>query len=188
MKELKVKIKGVSPTIMHNGQMCNPMNRYTKLMKEITGKRKKTDEDHAAIARIEWEAGLYFNDKREIVWPGLNIERMLIDAAKKIKMGSLLKTAIIVDGDAPILPKPQTKNLDALFETNSYVNAVVVNRARIMRTRPIFYDWALEFAVTFNDELINQRDLVQIIEIAGSQIGLSDFRPRFGRFLVESAK
>jgi len=185
MQELTVKIKGISPCIQHNGQMCDPLNPYTKQMKEISGKRKKTDEDQIAMARIEWEAGLYLDKNGRVVWPGTNLERMILDAAKKIKMGTLVKSALMIPNDS-ILDADYPKDLDKMFDACRIASKVKVGQASIIRTRPIFDNWKMTFVILYNEDLINKRDLEQILEIAGQQIGLGDWRPRFGRFVVES--
>jgi len=185
MQEVTVKIKGISPCIQHNGQMCDPLNPYTKQMKEISGKRKKTDDDQIAMARIEWEAGLYLNKAGRVVWPGTNLERMILDAAKKIKMGTLVKSALMIPDDS-VMDADYPKDLEKMFEACRIASKVKVGMASIIRTRPIFDNWSLTFKVLFNEELLNPRDLQQILDIAGAQIGLGDWRPRFGRFVVES--
>ncbi|HQN01879.1 MAG TPA: hypothetical protein PLL36_12415 [Candidatus Hydrogenedentes bacterium] len=127
MKELTVKIRGISPCIQHNGQMCDPLNPYTKEMKEVSGKRKKTDDDYAAMARIEWEAGLYLDKQERVVWPGINLERMILDAAKKVKLGVLVKSALIVPSDA-ILEADYPKDLEKRFESCRISSKVRVGR------------------------------------------------------------
>jgi len=49
-KKLKFHIKGVSPLIMHNGELVDPENKWAKLIKEITPKKKKTEEDLVLLA------------------------------------------------------------------------------------------------------------------------------------------
>jgi hypothetical protein len=41
--------------------------------------------------------------------------------------------------------------------------------------------------VIFNDELVNQSEVLELLRIAGEQVGLGDWRPKFGRFDVETA-
>lgn len=187
MKEMKVTIKGVSPTILHNNQMVDPLNPFNKRMKEYTGKRKKTDEDYIAMARLEHEAGLYLDAQGWPCWPGLNIEAMIVAAAKTIKLGRLVKSSIIVDGNFRI-DQPHGKDLDELFEKARITAAAKVQMSTVMRTRPIFDPWSLTFTILYNEDLINARDIKQILDIAGTQIGLSDWRPRYGRFIVEKVK
>ena len=53
MKILKFRFESVSPLLQHDDKMANPFNDYTKRMKAISSKRKKTDDDLMEIARIE---------------------------------------------------------------------------------------------------------------------------------------
>jgi hypothetical protein len=63
-----------------------------------------------------------------------------------------------------------------------------VNNSRVMRMRPKFPEWALTFEVSYQPEVVNRSDLEKWLEDAGQLVGLCDFRPRFGRFEVESVK
>ena len=57
MNTLQLTIKGVSPLLLHNGQTANPLNKYARQLKAVSGKRNKTDEDFEAMAKIEFLAG-----------------------------------------------------------------------------------------------------------------------------------
>jgi hypothetical protein len=70
-------------------------------------------------------------------------------------------------------------------EEYSDVRAVLVNNSRVMRTRPIFRQWAIEFAAEFDDEQINADQLIKAAQDAGRMVGLCDYRPKYGRFSVE---
>ena len=72
MKQLKVKITGVSPLLMHSDRFANPLDKATKAHKELTAKRKKTDADHEAIAKSEWLGSLYWRDDIGPFIPGQN--------------------------------------------------------------------------------------------------------------------
>jgi hypothetical protein len=39
--------------------------------------------------------------------------------------------------------------------------------------------------VTYNDSLLNESDVLDLLRLGGEQIGLGDWRPKFGRFVVE---
>ena len=56
-KFYQCKIRSLSPLIMHNGQLADPFNHFSKAKKEITGKRAKTDADMMEIARLDWFGG-----------------------------------------------------------------------------------------------------------------------------------
>lgn len=53
---------------------------------------------------------------------------------------------------------------------------------RVMRARPKFYPWGLEFQITIVDSIIHHSSLKDILILAGRLKGLGDFRPLFGLF------
>jgi len=184
LQHLSVSIVGVSPLLLHNGQTADPTNKFARQMKEISGKRKKTDEDYAEMSRIEWHAGLYVNGEQKIIMPSTCIEACVYDGAKKSKLGKAFKSAVFVDSDAVLdIGKKYDKASD-LWADDQYrdVRGVRIGTSRVMRTRPIFYKWSMEFVLAFDDEQVNESDVSRAIEDAGSKVGLGDFRPRYGRF------
>ncbi len=187
-KHLDFHIRGVVPIMMHNPRLANPLEPIVQQIKAITSKRKKTDEDHAEIARLEHLGGLYLNDEEHPAFPGINIEAMLIKAAKVSKRGEDAKIAIVSDGCWPLIYKgPKTP--DALFADKRFVDTsgVIVNRSRVWRTRPIFpLGWELKFTLSFLADIVNERDVREWVDVAGRRCALGDWRPRFGRFLVTS--
>ena len=72
------------PMLMHNGQTADPLNHWSKSMKQVSGKRKKTDADYEELAKIEFFAALYI-DKTGPIIPSANIDSMLVNAAKKLR-------------------------------------------------------------------------------------------------------
>jgi len=190
---VKVRLDSIQPMLMHSNQTCNPLNKFAKAMKAITGKRKKTDEDYEELAKIEWEAGLYFGQETGPFIPSINVEGMLRDAAKKLRKGTDIKQSVRVfpleiplgyngprdlDGLKKIAFSGDKVNGEDFFDSR----AVGVNQSTVMRTRPRFNKWWLEFEITADDTVFNADDIIQILAIAGSKIGLSDYRPRYGMF------
>ena len=51
-------------------------------------------------------------------------------------------------------------------------------------TRPIFHDWAANVEIEFDLDFLNADHIRQWMEIAGSKVGLMDWRPKCGRFTV----
>lgn len=187
-RQITFKIQGLVPTLMHNGQMADPLNQYAKALKAISSKKKKTDADFENMAMIEWEGGLYFNHEGRIVWPGHVLEGAMGEAAAKLKLKKVAQGALLVEEDA-VLEYDGPKDLDSLKKDPRFriTTGVKVQRARIMRTRPYFPNWSLQFTVTYDPSLLDERQVTQIVEILGSKVGLSDFRPKYGRFKVVSA-
>ena len=65
------------------------------------------------------------------------------------------------------------------------VRAMKVMRARIMRTRPRFDTWNISFIASYDEDVIDFRDLTDAIEYAGQYVGLCDSRPRYGKFFAK---
>jgi hypothetical protein len=183
LQEMTVKIRGVSPLLMHNGQTADPLNKFSKQLKAVSKKTKKTDEDHAEMSRIEWHAGLYTNEDGKLIIPSTLIEASIQDGAKKSKLGKAFKSAVFVNDDA-VLDIGNNKKAADLWGDDQYrdVRGVRIGQSRVMRTRPVFNQWRLNFVLYFDDEQVNKSDVVKAINDAGSKAGLGDFRPRFGRF------
>lgn len=172
---------------MHNGQTADPLNPFSKAMKAVSSKRAKTDADHAEMARIEWNAGLYVNEDNQLVIPGENVEATIINGGKKQKMGAVIKSAVWVEGD-PVLDHPKSGSPISELESDPqyrFVKAVKVGTSKVMRTRPIIKTWSCDVNIEYDELQINKAQLVSIIQDAGHKVGIGDWRPGFGRFEVE---
>lgn len=181
-----VLVRGVTPTMMHNGQLADPLNKWSKAIKVLTAKgKKKTDADIAEIARLEWYGSLYVTDDGRPCWPGENIEGMLRDAAKKERRGKETLFAIRSRGEWPV-EHDGPADLDSLWENERYrkVCQVRVQKSRVVRCRPIFPEWSLSFKVEYDSNVLTRDDLERWIMTAGEVIGLSEWRPKFGLFEV----
>ena len=200
-KTVDFKLIGVSPTIIHSGRTANPLDPMTKLLKTVTEKRVKTDEDLILIGDIEWVASFYPSEPGDVEvksnkltvwgfgvpnWPGINVESMLVIAAKSKRLGAKFKAGVMCDGSFPI-NFGENKNIEQIFRDLRYrdTRPVKVKQSTVMRTRPIFPEWSLNVRVSYLPNMINPSQVVDCMEYAGTYVGLSDGRPRFGRFKVE---
>lgn len=181
-QRLRFRLTGASPLVMHNGQLANPLNPMAKALSRVTGKRNKTDADHEEASRIEFLGGLYMDDDGPCI-PGEMVEAALINAAKKSRRGQQARAGIIADGNFS-LEYDGPRNPDELWANEQFrlVAGVRVKQARIMRTRPIFRDWACEVSIDFLPGQLNRAEVEEIVRMAGDSIGLGDWRPKFGRF------
>ena len=170
------------PMIVHNGQTADPLNKWAKALKAVSSKRKKTDADYEEMARIEFFAGLYMGKNGPII-PARNIDSMLINAAKKNREGPLAKSGAFCTQDSEMVyDGPRT--VDKLWEDESFrfTALVRVGMARIARMRPIFEQWSAQVSVQIEDTVVNPKQVDDWFHIAGTQIGLGDWRPQHGRF------
>jgi len=185
-KVIKCKISGLTPMLMHNGRLANPIDPIVRAIKEFSGKRNKTDDDHEQISRLEFLGGLYLGEDGAPCVTGESLEGMLVEGAKKAKKGRKLKAAISCGETWPLI-YDGPKQPDALWQDKRFVDvrSVGVQRVKVMRTRPIFKSWALKFEVEYLPSVVNPGDVKTALEVAALEVGLSDYRPRFGKFVVD---
>lgn len=208
LAKYRVFVEGETALLMNNGDVgCNNLNSIVKLKKSITGKRKKTDDDIATIAILEWYLGLYldglhsvttesdvknidkisFNGGLVTALPGKLFKSSICVAGTTFKLGSTLKPNLRVSFKCPFdfgdeVDPNYLVNKDMYFDNRP----VVVNRARIMKARPIFPKWKANFEVQFFTDKLELSQVRDCIELAGQIVGVGDYRPAkngdFGTF------
>jgi hypothetical protein len=188
MEKATFEIRSLSPLIMHSGQLADPLNEAATAVSDAVkvAKKNKTKVAWLAAYKAEFTGGLCLDENLEPCVPGEYIEAVIREGAKKTKQGKQVKAGIIVDGNFPLLYKgPRT--VDALWDAKFYKTvSAKVGQNRVMRTRPIFSEWGCRFEVHFNDQLLSAKDLASFLDVAGREVGLGDWRPRYGRFEVVS--
>jgi len=184
-QKVQYKLTSSAPLILHNGQTADPRNKWAKLIKEISGKRKKTDADFEAMARLEFMAGLYLNADGPIL-PANVIDAMVVSAAKKSREGQLAKSGCFCLEHAR-LEYAGPRTAEALWaDEDFHFSAIVrVQSARVSRMRPIFREWSAVITLSLEDTVINPARVGEWLDTAGTQIGLGDWRPQNGRFTAE---
>lgn len=181
-----MRIVGVAPLVMHSGQLANPLSAASKELRKISKKRAKTDADHEYLSRVEWVGGLWLANGAPCI-PGEAIEAAFVAAARKSKRGQIARAGMLSPHNWP-LEYDGPKDVAALWEAESFrlIAGVRVGQARVMRTRPIFRKWAATVTFEYLDDQMDESDIIDIWRIAGRLVGLGDWRPRYGRFEIES--
>lgn len=191
MNVLHFRLEGTSPLLLHNGILSDPLDPRTKAIAAVTKGRNKTDREHERVAELEFHGSLYLSEKvpHVPVLPADNLQKVLIEGARKAKLGKAFEAGTYVLADAPIL-YDGPKAIDKLYadERFRYRKGVVVQKRRVMRTRPIFRIWAVEMAVEFDPEQVNKTDVIEALTVAGGRVGIGDWRPRYGRFEAKVIK
>lgn len=187
MKTFTATITGVTPLMMHSEQLADPTHPITKALKKLTAKRQKTEEDHLAVKRCEWEGGLYVDTKGAPAVPVDWVLAVLLAGAKKSKQGPLAKAGIFAGMiDRFPLDYPGPKIVTEMWEDGRFCDyrGVAIGQAKVMRARPVFPGWSLKFNVDYDPETIDGDTIETALVKAGQLLGMGDYRPRFGRFIV----
>lgn len=179
---LSYRLVGEAPLLMHNGQTADPLNEFAKAIKQISSKRKKTDADYEEMARLEFLASLYLSPEGPVI-PARVVDAVVIDAAKKSREGRTAKSGCFCLQDAVLAydgPRsPAELWRDERFRHSSIVR---IGQARVSRMRPVFREWSADIHVNVEDTLINPERFDDWMYVAGTQVGVGDWRPQHGRF------
>ncbi len=183
MIEINVTIKGKTPLL------CN---RFTDAaqMASTSGTRSALTGDKGS-PREQAEPKLYTDEKGKPIIPQPNLYRCIIDAGKFFKNGkskvTTIKSSLIpscVDLEGLAFP---IKHSEA-WQVDTRPVRIPATGGRILAHRPCFNDWSLSFTVFLDNEVMSETLFRDIVDKAGSAIGLGDFRPDckgpFGKFVV----
>ena len=183
-QSLKARFHGVAPLLMNTGRTANPLDQFAKALKQISQKRHKTDADFEEMYRLEWYGGLYLSHGKPCI-PGLVMDACLVDAAKKVRKGKQANAGLFSAGEF-VIEHDGPDDIDSLWEDErfSFSATVRIQRSRIIRMRPKFSEWAADLEICFDDRQLNEQDIREFLSIAGRDVGLMDWRPRFGRFEI----
>ena len=203
MKRATVKLTGESPLLMHSDRSSDPLSSDARWLSEIAKKRTKSDDEVAELARREWHCSIYRSKERPFL-PVDNLHSCLYAAAKRRKEGPIFAGSVIVErATFHVLDAPDIEDwtCDTLWEISqnpkderSWVDrrSVRVGQSRVQRTRAIFHKWSVDVVLLLDDspstgaQAVDIGLLQQWLLIAGSSIGLGDYRPQkgglFGRF------
>lgn len=185
----KATLRGISPLIMHNGLLADHENAFAiELSKVSKGKAK----DYTKAAEIEWLGSLYTDAKGEPCIPVDVILAVVIEGAKAYKLGKSAKAGVYdVPGTESFrLDYPGTRDVNKLKLLPEFRDrrGVRVQQSRIIRSRPIFRKWSVSIELEFDPSMISREQISDSLIRAGKAIGIGDFRPRYGRFILEEFK
>ena len=160
----------------------------------MSKKRNKTTADHEEIAHQEFLGGLYTdpplmpgpNGVAHVpCLPAWNVLRCLQDGAKRHKRGADVLRGVYPIGSVARLMYDGPDSPDGLWTSGQFAlrKTVGVQRARTVRTRPVFTDWEATLDVEVDMTVFDLHTLRVCWHDAGIYAGLGDMRPVYGRFV-----
>lgn len=175
MNTYHVKVEGSVPLLQHRYAAADAPEPQSVV------RRGKKDW------RAEAEENLYVTPNGVIYQPAVHLESAITKAAvnfqipgkRKKTYKDLVRTCLLIEPDAIPHLFPAWR-----IENNELGRPVIINRSRVMRYRPEFMPWALEFTVSILDDELPAPVVLEILQDAGRRVGIGDYRPKFGRFQV----
>lgn len=185
-----LELTGTTGLVMHNIQLADKTNPFTKEIAKLTDKRNRTEADDAEIERLEFLGGLYHDPDIGIHVPTGNVVKCFERAGTLTRQGTALVRAVaLVTDRAPLHydgPREPLKLWD--LPEFHFRKSVGIQRGKVMRMRPIFRRWALTLELELVETVLDPDDFTRIAELGGRSEGLCDARKLgFGRFTVTVA-
>jgi hypothetical protein len=182
---VRLTFDGLTPLVLHNAQLVDKDNDFTKEIARITDKpsRNQTEDDRREIQRLEFFGGIYWSAELGPYVEAAAVRQCLIEAAKVRRLGTTVGRALIMTEQIafPILydgPRAVAKLWE--LPAHRWLTSVGVGQKRVMRMRPQFPSWQLISEWVLETDVLDFDDLRSIAEQAGRTTGLGDGR-KIGR-------
>lgn len=177
--KFNVEIKGLCPMMQNKFDIDGFYKKEKISMKEPTEKERKDMADKL----------MHKNDKGLPSIPASHIEGSMRRASTQFRLAGAGKKTYkeLVSGGVFIFPDliPISGGKDWKVDARMIkMNGKGAN----IKYRPIFDKWSVSFEMEVNDNRAEPEMIKQILEHAGSYIGVGSYIPRFGRFEVTKFK
>lgn len=182
MKTVEVEIRGTSPLLVHRFTEQSEQAKATRRVKMSATDPREEAKSHAYVAADGTFYFSAFSIPNAIGAAGSNHKatgtrkslRYVVPSAVRVTSDSIT----ILNGNGPAKS----------FEVDSRPVTIPATKGRIMRHRPRFDEWGARFVLMVNETLLDPKTVHQLLNEAGEQIGIGDFRPEkrgpFGCFRV----
>ncbi|HEV2627614.1 MAG TPA: hypothetical protein VGV41_03090 [Pseudolabrys sp.] len=183
---MRLRIVGERPLLMHSSRLADPLDPAAIDLARVTSKRHKTKADHEEVARLEWYGGLWAVGGVPCL-PAEALEASFAKAAALRRKTRQARAGFMVTEPAVVVFAGPT-TIDELWADSRFRlrRSVAVGNARTMRTRPMFpVGWSADVTASYLPTLLDRSEVLEIFQIAGAQVGIGDWRPRYGRYKAE---
>jgi hypothetical protein len=189
---VRARFEGALPGMLMHSAASMELSIAAAEKHRAAGKRTK----YIPPAPEEAEWGLYRLDDGVLYLPAQNILRCLVEAAKAFKMPksrSSMKNAVAAGVTVPFevgfgFPLLAPDTFKPISEWKIDTRRVVIQRAAIMRSRPLIEHWSVEASFLLDVDAVPPHIFAEIVGYSGARVGVCDFRPekggQFGRFTV----
>lgn len=172
VRTITCTIEGLSPLLMH---------AYPLVPVEAIEKKTAAEQAEIAAYRIPGSGRLCI--------PSTAMQRALVGGAGYSKgkgRASLAKPAaacLLVDDVYLDLGTDK-------YEIDARPVVIPATKGRVVRYRPRLDKWSVKFDLSYDDTLLSAKQVRQIVDDTGKNVGILEFRPEkkgpFGRFVVNS--
>lgn len=177
IKLIDVWIEGIRPVLIH---------RATE--EALSGEtRSNTAQERPNPRDICEEAVYRFPGTKQLGFPGEGFERMCREAGGSHKVKGSRKSVkylvpaalIVLDELVPFFLKDRVTPV-VNFEVDSRPVTIPSTKGRIMRHRARLNEWSAHLTCQLNESILSEGLLRQLFVEGLQQIGIGDYRPKFG--------
>jgi hypothetical protein len=173
--KIEIEITGITPLLM---------NKFNEESLDTKSRDKNETPRQAA------EKTAYLTAEKSLYFPAENIFACLVCAGKYHKIGknkvTTMKSSLIPAAITMLSTACLFDTLD--FEVDSRSVVIPSTGGRIMKHRARLDTWKTVFNIEIDKTIMSENMVRQIVDDAGSKVGLGDFRPdrkgSFGKFKV----
>ncbi len=179
MKTIKVSIEGTTPILMNQYNVQAELDRQ---------KGVRTTKTYDPIVEAK-KSAYYSQDGKTLIIKSEILYASILNASSFHKIGRRSAKSILA-GSIRVEP------MEISLGTKDYeidTRPVVIQRARVLKSRTKLTKWKASFEIIYNEDLIANPEIVRtVLEEAGQRIGIFDFRPQkggpYGTFKITSFK
>ena len=195
MREFTLNLQGTSALLQHNIQMADPNCHWVKLAKINTAIKaaRRTEAVEEELTKIKFLGSLYLDKTYGPYVPASWIKGSLIGAGKARRLGTAIKTSVLLNDEFFPLAYDGPRTYEGLYEEiENFSHFSMVNvgtggkKSMVPCVRPCFRNWSLEVTGQYDEETIDEDNFRWAVERAGQVVGIGDWRPdkggTFGRF------
>lgn len=191
--KIEVTLKGTNMLVLSTQKGANPTDPLVQQLASITRipGPKKTSENHAEIARLQFLLNLPWDKELGVVLPTVNVWNAIRDIARGEKMGKHVERFMSPNQDCVPLIYDGPKKLDELVADPTFYDTRLVNHgtggktAMVIHTRPFFRPWAAVMSFRIDEEKIDPKDFQKWVRSVGENCGVGAYRKFYGRFVPE---
>lgn len=191
MKRIHVKVRSTCPLLMHKFSTQASAQLAATVKKSKSGPPDPKEEAESGAYRLDPTDG---EKQGQLCLPGEHFFQAMVMAAGGFQVQGKGKKTYrdAIKGNVYVEPDFMGLNTVAGNKLYNYTidsRPARIKQARIIRNRPRLDEWVTEFdLITTDEDTVSPAVLNSILVNAGQTKGVGDYRPRFGRFLVEEFK
>lgn len=181
IKSFEIKIKGISPLIVHNFDQ-----KITLAMEAKQQGKAKTEKHKIRVPEDDFEGAKHKSPLGFEGFPAGGFKKAFIRGAKMT--GLVMKDAQMAFFVKADCEETQLVKINGDCRMRTDMVRVGIGSADI-RYRPEYLNWNATIKVEFNEGLISVEQILQCVKAAGYGCGIGDWRPEkgggYGRFELD---